>query len=683
MDSARPADPSCLPSSSSPSRTRRPSSTSLRSPGAQRLATVPAIHAHPVSFPRPAYLEHSALRQLLQTEQPPSLSPSRKFDTLIAADTHPYTVAMSPPTDSDEDSVMSPPRELQPVPSKPRPAVLRLPTRWSDQMKQSLLSLSADGRDLTYHGTCEGIAAAARTIYSIPPACGIYYYEVEILSKSQKGQISIGFAAHDVKLSRLPGWEPNSWGYYGDDGRSYTAEKTGTPYGPVFGTGDVIGCGIDFTTLRAFYTKNGTFLGPVFENVGKDIDLYPSVGLRYTGEIIRVNFGHEPFKFDIDYHVQQQRNTTWARILETPLRAPFLRLPSGPAGEEKTYTSQDQEAKNAINKLVLAYLSHHAYAKTARAFQKQQLGNNGDTPPTPTLHDMDVEGAPALTREAGNGKTTDDEDVEVRRRITQAIIAGDIDSAIAETRARHPAVLEAERGLVLFKLRCRKFVELILEAVEMKKRMRSVGPSPIERTASGERAPQLGAGDDDGMDVDEDTVFLSSPGTAPHGLGSNAIPIRGGGGSVRRPRSGSRSPGHTDPSTSSSWEHAQAPTPPRTLSLYEAALNRAIAYGQSLSGDYKRDTRPEVEAVFKRTFSIVAFDDPVEAGGVAAEVAGREARVKLAEEVNEAILKSQGRPGQPTLETLYRHTAVCVTQLGLLGVGAAAFADMEKELLDG
>jgi hypothetical protein len=32
---------------------------------------------------------------------------------------------------------------------------------------------------------------------------------------------------------------------------------------------------------------------------------------------------------------------------------------------------------------------------------------------------------------------------------------------------------------------------------------------------------------------------------------------------------------------------------------------------------------------------------------------------------------------------LYRHATACMTQLGLLGVGAAAFVDMQKELLGG
>lgn len=45
-------------------------------------------------------------------------------------------------------------------------------------------------------------------------------------------------------------------------------------------------------------------------------------------------------------------------------------------------------------------------------------------------------------------------------------------------------------------------------------------------------------------------------------------------------------------------------------------------------------------------------------------------------------IESQGKPPQPTLETLYRHTAASVVQLGLLGVGSAAFADMPREFLN-
>lgn len=58
----------------------------------------------------------------------------------------------------------------------------------------------------------------------------------------------------------------------------------------------------------------------VFGNVGNNCDVYPSVGLRHSDEAVRVNFGHEPFKYDVEYHVQQ----TWAKILSTPLDQTLL-----------------------------------------------------------------------------------------------------------------------------------------------------------------------------------------------------------------------------------------------------------------------------------------------------------------------------------------------------------------------
>lgn len=42
---------------------------------------------------------------------------------------------------------------------------------------------------------------------------------------------------------------------------------------------------------------------------------------------------------------------------------------------------------------------------------------------------------------------------------------------------------------------------------------------------------------------------------------------------------------------------------------------------------------------------------------------------------------SQGRQISPVLESMYEYTAATVTHLGLNGVGVAAFADIDKELL--
>jgi hypothetical protein len=422
------------------------------------------------------------------------------------------------------------------------------------------------------------------------------------------------------------------------------------PYGPMFGTGDVIGCGVDFGQNRVFYTKNGAYLGMVFDNVGSNGDIFPSVGLRHTGEAIRVNFGHEPFKYDIDYHVQQQRSLTWSKIQSTPLDRLFAssdqaKPPTEKQGDKEETGVSEEKLRRPITELVLSYLAHHGYAKTARAFQAQSEGRGKSAAlefvPAQEDHDIDMDDVPSRPVGGGAdgvGPGIPEGDIELRTRIVNSVIAGDIDTVLKETERYHPAVLEQEEGLMLFKLRCRKFVELILEASEMKKRLKEEDGSERE-----------------GMDVDDD-ASCPIPSTNSNGFApSVAIHIK-------------------------ARKHSISPT--RARSQYESALTNALSYGQNLHVDYGADKRPEVQMIFARTFGVVAWNDPIEAGGEAAEVAGHEARIGLASELNQAILKSQGLPSHPALERLYRQAAACVVQLGLLGVGAAAFADMPKEFLD-
>lgn len=135
------------------------------------------------------------------------------------------------------------------------------------------------------------------------PQCGIFYYEMRVISKGDDGYIGIGFCAASNKVERLPGWDPDSWGYHGDDGHSFAGSGTGKDYGPCFTTGDVIGCGVNFADNTAFYTKNGKFLGIAFTDMNLKQPMFPAVGLRTPGEQVTVNFGHEPFVFDIAQYV--------------------------------------------------------------------------------------------------------------------------------------------------------------------------------------------------------------------------------------------------------------------------------------------------------------------------------------------------------------------------------------------
>ena len=390
------------------------------------------------------------------------------------------------------------------------------------------------------------------------------------------------------------------------------------------------------------------------------------MGLQHAGGIIRVNFGHEPFKFDIDSHVQQQRNAVWSDILKTPIDSSVLEGRSM-STTGKTALS-DEESKGVLNKLVLTYLVHHGYAKTVRAFQKQR-------PDILAAQDPDIVMDNTVPETGGMEK-----DIECRTRIVNSVISGDIDSAITETKKHHPVVLESEDHLMLFKLRCRKFVELILETTEMKKRIKSLKESRAEKR----HYDEIGNGDGEfwmdeemGMDVDDDAVGLMS--TSPTTIPYNAPPLRNG----------------RQKAVSSDGDGKDVDAAVQ----YEMALNTAIAYGQELSNAYQSDTRPEVRQLFKQTFGIVAWEDPSEAGGSVASVVSYEARVNLANELNQAILsssssyhvflllnlfraESQGRPTRPALEMLYRQTAACLLQLGTMGFGAAAFADISREILE-
>lgn len=394
----------------------------------------------------------------------------------------------------------------------------------------------------------------------------------------------------------------------------------------------------------------------MFENVGKDCDVFPAVGLCYTNESVHANFGQETFKYDIEDHVLQQRNHIWAKIQSTPLTWPMEKLRSHDVSPSANTAVTDPSDKLPLNDLVLSYLSHHGYARTARAFESQCRARGGLSAHAPTVTseptvtptddyvmDMDICDGPSTTSTSGLAVLSPipSDDMELRTRIIQLVVSGDVDTALAATRKHFPLVLQADAGLMLFKLRCRKFVELVLEAAELKKKMTAEenemhveGCGPVSRSVSGsvlESVSEDTVGSDGGvmvdgvgMDIDDGEAEIDAPdmsGRPEMSMPPSSAPIAIG---------PSRKPSLVSLSSTSSWAGA-------TAAQYGSALERAVAYGQELESDYKH--RPEVRAIFKRTSVIMAYDDPLEAGGDAAEVAGQAARVALATELNQAILR--------------------------------------------
>jgi len=179
---------------------------------------------------------------------------------------------------------------------------------------------------------------AVRTDWPCPRRCHVYYYEVTIEDSGNRGSIAVGLADATFQLHRQPGWEPNSYAYGGHDGRRYSDSERGEPFGPSFGAGDIVGCGLLQATREIFFTKNGVHLGVAFS--AATIGLYPTIGLHSPNERVRVNLGGSLFAFDIEAFVRSQRCCQLSAVAGTQL--PAL----------------------SIDSLVRSYLLHFGYEQT-------------------------------------------------------------------------------------------------------------------------------------------------------------------------------------------------------------------------------------------------------------------------------------------------------------------------------
>jgi len=337
------------------------------------------------------------------------------------------------------------------------------------------------------------------------------------------------------------------------------------------------------------------------------------------GDSIRANFGQEPFKYDIEDHVQRQRNATWNKILGDPIDRSILQghqaLGTDGTGDQSPLS--DDESKLVLNELIMSYLVHHGHAKTARAFKHQRERRD-----TKGLESSKGDGCDDVYMSNGSKKADVAEtDIALRTSIVNDVLAGNIDKAIDSLHGHYPTVLETDKQLIFFKLRFRKFVELILVTTELKKKMKALKEETQRRKLESKVEPSQDSWMvEDIMDVDEDA--------APFNAESMLL----------------------IDSHSSWYGHDKRPDPElnEINTQYEAALNIAILYGQTLSNDFHSDSRPELQQLFRKTFGIVAWEDPLEEGSGMADIVGNESRVALALEINQAILSEQ-------MFTIFKH----------------------------
>lgn len=296
--------------------------------------------------------------------------------------------------------------------------VTQLPHGWSSEFKAPPLGLTQDNFGCYFHGNGrreedEKFAAAVRTDFGIPPSCLLYYFEIKFISKGRDGFMGLGLNSASAILNKLPGWVRESYGYHADDGNIFNGDGRGSPFGPTFTSGDIIGCGYNLVEGKCFFTKNGLNLGKAFDKIPSDILFYPTIGLKTSGEEIRANFGQEDFAYDIEQDLRSLRKNMTLTISNYPIN------------DFGTW-------QNTLHKLVQSWLVQNSYPNTAEAFTSSTKLDCKEN----------------MQR------------IQLRYRVQQYVLNGRISEAIKLTNGLCPNMLQNNSNL-LFALKCRQFIELI------------------------------------------------------------------------------------------------------------------------------------------------------------------------------------------------------------------------------
>jgi hypothetical protein len=125
------------------------------------------------------------------------------------------------------------------------------------------------------------------------------YFEFQITSGGTYFVVGLGHLRHS--LGTMPGWgDTHSIGYHADDGRIYhdCGYAGGDCCGPTYGSGDRVGCGIEFDTKmesqgqhEVFFTKNGKLIGKAMKIERPAFGFYPMIGVHGAGKKVRY-LGH-------------------------------------------------------------------------------------------------------------------------------------------------------------------------------------------------------------------------------------------------------------------------------------------------------------------------------------------------------------------------------------------------------
>lgn len=265
----------------------------------------------------------------------------------------------------------------------------------------------------------------------------VFYFEARVLQRGDRCRVTIGFSDGKAKVGRQPGTERNSYGYSAD-GKLYWDEDKTREYGPSFNKGDVVGAGIDLERGDVFFTRNGINLGTAFPRVRQA--LYPTLSVHSPGEVVRLNFGQDPFMFDVAALESSIRSSKRKAIEEAPT--------------SQGVSPTDPQA--LVRQLLLQYGYPDTLAALSRDLGEQEQGEG--------LRTAGSAGASTSAAAAASSSTFEgqlESSLAQRGSIRRLIMAGRVDEAEALVREQFPEALEEALGPASFSLALQKVVERI------------------------------------------------------------------------------------------------------------------------------------------------------------------------------------------------------------------------------
>ena len=331
--------------------------------------------------------------------------------------------------------------------------------------------------------------------------------------------------------------------------------------------------------------------------------------MKRLGEHVRVNFGKTPFIFDIDSMMEKEKQIVLDSI----------------NGAEVSSLHPPDNENALIHRIIDQYLAHEGYVETTKAFardaqDRQQILSN-------TYQPVEF--------------TTDEDDVQAitRQKIRRSILDGEIDRALKYMNTYYPRVLEDEPNRdIYFRLRCRKFVEMMRQYTELAGATSStttLGTNSAEGNGHIETPDEEEEDDDD--DDDDETAHEHRHVPDTQMELDDQLHREASTQNRDHPPSLSLSyPVATDDIDMDAAQDRSNLLPKLSLMKVNDLLAAAVTYGQELREEFGSDPRPAIKKQLTDIFAIMAYSNL--SSSPVSHLFNAKGRAQIAEDVNGAIL---------------------------------------------